>query len=241
MRINIPAATIVPPTTLAGLSLAFRRASVALSAVFFLLIGTAQAEECGVRSPLLTDRGDDYYSLPDSVSRSHTDVATLDTLLDIDSSVIEKLTSARFARGHGHRTTCFGTVNNRRVEIAEIELEDIRVVSDGASDRSTYSRVSNGFDLPGNIIINADEYDTHKKVLRQESIHFPLFKDESVTTVADAVLETNSRLRQDGEQGSFLRESAITASLTANGISVTEKIYVNGYLAEWLTWNLETR
>ena len=241
MRTSITTAATVPASKLTGSSLTIKRACVVLAGVFCLLMGTAQAAECGVQSPLLTDRGDDYYSLPEAVYRSRTDVSTLDTLLVTDSSVVDKLTSARFVRGHGQRTKCFGSAKNLRAETTEIELDEIHVLSGIASDRSAYSTVSTGTEWPGNIIIKAAEYDSHEKVVRRESIYFPLLNDGSTTTIGDTVLDTNSRRRHVGEQGSFLREGAITASLTTKGISVTEKIYVNGYLAEWLTWNLETR
>ena len=209
------------------------RAALLLSLTAFALSDTAQANQCGDISQALTALGDNYYSLDHLESLDHRRHSseygkTEQQILLEQSKVFSQLRDARFKSGIGERTRCFGTGDNLRAESSRVELTDI-------SQQNT--RYLNESEL----VIDANEYDETEKRRRRESVYLSLTSNADVFATDDgSIIKLNSRRRQATLVGSFLRETDLSAITTDNGVDITQQTYVNGYLAEWFSWSLDT-
>lgn len=185
----------------------------------------AMANQCGDISPLLSQLGEHYYKL-ENIPKS-----TLENLSIKPNKLIDSLQSTKFRNGQGTRTLCFG-VSTLREEVREFELESIE------------SAHVNSFN---EVVLKAYEYDTYRKVSRRGSVFIPLSRTNTFLNGENSLV-VNKRHRQPISRltnsinvlrGSHLREISITATSSHQGIEINQSIYVNGYLAEWFTWNLE--
>ena len=234
-------------------NLSATRATLSLTLSISAFSGTALAEQCGDISPLLAAMGDAYYDvdftgkyqelepvefenadlpltqLPES---EVTDTERRDTDPQSELQQTELFIALRdthFKGGTGERTRCFGTEYNGRVETSMVELTDIR-------------QIDRGNRLFSELVIEVQEYEKAQRLLRRESLYLSLAEHTDVAATSDGEsVIVNTRRRQATEVGSYLRETAIGATLTKRGVDISQSLYVNGHLAEWFSWSLNTR
>lgn len=202
-----------------------------VATAMFVFAPAAMANQCGDISPRLDQLGDQYYELDDT-PKSELFKRTIKP-----NELIEVLQSTRFRSGYGERTFCFGA-STLREEVREFELESFE------------PPVINSFN---EITLKAFEHDVRNKFLHRETVFIPL-SDTSISTTGDYSLVVNTRHRQPIDRlttdilnnrigsslGAHLREISIIATGNKNGIEINQSIYVNGYLAEWFTWRLDS-
>ena len=207
-------------------SLVFSVRKLLLATAMFAFAPVAMANQCGDISPRLDQLGDQYYDL-DNTPKSQLFKQTIEP-----NELIEVLQSTRFKSGYGERTFCFGT-SRLREEVREFELE-------------SFERPAiNSFN---EITLKAFEHDVKNKFLHRETVFIPL-SETSISTTGDNGFVVNTRHRQpisirDNRiglrSGAHLRGISIIATGNDKGIEINQSIYVNGYLAEWFTWRLDS-
>ena len=207
------------------------RASLMLSLIAAAFSGASHANQCGDISHALTKLGDGYYDIDYRDRFSDHRVSVRQDLLE-QSDVFTQLRDSRFKNGTGERTRCFGTEHHWRVETSTLELEDIH------QQNHSY-RIDR---IESELEIEAFEYNKETKMLRHESIYFPLNLNTTIHSTADGKkIWLNTRRRQATEIGSNLRETSVSAISTDTGVDIKQLIYINGYLAEWANWSLTAR
>lgn len=207
---------------------AARSAASVLSLTAVVFSGAAQANECGDISQALSVMGDSYYYVDDPGKYASYGKSDQVALLE-QSNILNQLRDARFKNGTGERTRCFGTERNWRAEASLIELEDI-YQQDNSHRRNS------------ELTIHAHEYDKERRLSRRESVYLSLTNNIDIYEAPDGnALTLNTRRRQVTKTGSFLRETAISAVTTDSGIDLKQSTYVNGRLAEWFSWSLNTK
>lgn len=192
-----------------------RRAVIGLS-----LLGSSSvfAAQCGQISPILEQVGDRYYHLDDiNLSVGHRTSKQV-------SSVIDGISREKFRAGDGYRTQCFG-VYELRTETREFELKSIDTIE---------------LKTTGQVVFRADEHE--KRVIAPREVVIPLSSEFTRVTRDDAFVSSvffnQARIDDSGEKFSTLRETTTKVLDVADGVQIKQSIYVNGYLAEWFTWNL---
>lgn len=204
------------------------RCAVVILSLSITFTGTAYANQCGDISQSLTAMGDSYYDIDSPAVHPRQGKSEQQILLE-QSIVFSQLRDARFKDGTGERTRCFGTEKNRRTEASIVELKDI------LQQNNSHRRDSE-------LALHAFEHDKENKRIRRESIYLSSGDNIDVLTTADGnALKLNTRRRQSTTVGSFLRETAISAISTDRGIDIRQSTYVNGQLAEWFSWSLNTK
>ena len=194
------------------------RASLVLSLTVVAFSGTAYANQCGDISHALTKLGDSYYDVDYRDRFSEHRVSEREDLLE-QSDVFTQLRDSRFKNGTGERTRCFGTEHHWRVETSTLELEDIH------QQNHSY-RIDR---IERELEIEAFEYNKETKMLRHESIYFPLNLNTTIhSTAGGKKLWLNTRRRQATEIGSNLRETSVSAISTDTGVDIKQLIYING-------------
>lgn len=207
---------------------AARYAASVLSLSAVVISGAAHANECGEISQALSVMGDSYYHVDTPGKHEHHGKSDQLALLE-QSKLLYQLRDARFKNGMGERTRCFGTERNWREESSLIELDDI-------------DQQDNSHRRDGELVIHAHEYDKQRKRIRRESVYLSLANYSDIFEAADGnALTLNTRRRQVTKAGSFLRETAIIAFTTDSGIDLKQSTYINGHLAEWFSWSLNTK
>lgn len=131
---------------------------------------------------------------------------------------LQRVDFARIRTGYGIHTECFKSSTGVEKRKSVVTLDNISVALKADKD-STHA------------VIRAHEYNDKLKRSRLRDIVLPLI-DGAVPATA------NMRKRQNTEVGSYLRETALSITRRVDGFTVQQSIYVNGSLAEWLTWNL---
>ncbi|MFK7994024.1 MAG: hypothetical protein AB8B87_07785 [Granulosicoccus sp.] len=207
-------------------SFSFSIHNLALAIFIAAFSPAAMANQCGDISPRLSDLGEQYYILdeqPKSVL-SHQATST--------NELIETLQSTRFKAGRGERTLCFGA-STLREQIREFKLESIEPAS-----INSYNE----------LMLKAYEYDSEKKISHRTTVFIPLL-ESSISLIGNDGFVANLRHKQPVRgfsdnsglnRGIHLREIAITGQSNHNGVEIHQSIYVNGRLAEWFTWNLDS-
>ena len=207
-------------------SLVFLVRKLLLASAMFAFAPAAMANQCGDISPRLDQLGDQYYDLDDT-PKSDLFKQTIKP-----NELIEVLQSTRFRSGYGERTFCFGT-STLREEVRQFELESF--------DRPAINSFNE-------ITLKAFEHDVKNKFLHRETVFIPLSQTR-ISTTGDNGFVVNTRHRQPinvldnrigSRGGAHLREIAIIATSYEGGIEINQSIYVNGYLAEWFTWRLDS-
>lgn len=200
------------------------------------------ANQCGDVSPLLITLGEGYYDL-ESTPKSELFNQSIQP-----NELIETLKSRRFKNGEAQRTFCFGATSlATRVRNSELQLIE-------AARTNSFNE----------IVLKAYEYDASKKTSHRATVFIPL-STQSSTLIGNHGLSVNTRHRQPVRQainsniyesttaeldpvadrqgrGTHLREISMTARGDNNGgVEIKQLIYVNGYLAEWFTWQLGSK
>ncbi|MFK7853796.1 MAG: hypothetical protein AB8B79_06775 [Granulosicoccus sp.] len=189
-----------------------------LSALFATPV--AMAKQCGDVSPLFDKLGDQYYELQ-SVSKSDLQADSIH-----GNKLVQSLQADTFKSGKGIRTQCFGVSQPREV-VREFVLDPIDTAQ------------VNGFK---EVVLKAYEYEADTKTGHRETLFIPLSQTH-LSLNGDNGFVSNKRHRQaNGSQlpGSHLREISITAVSTRKGVEIQQSVYINGHLAEWVTWYLES-
>lgn len=176
------------------------------------------AAQCGEISPILEQVGDQYYYLDDtSLSASHR------TSTDVNS-VADGIIREKLRTGDGVRTQCFG-VTQARTETREFQLKSIDAI-----DLKTVNQV----------VFRADEHEN--RVVARREVVIPLsgkftraIRDDALVS---SVFFNQARIDDSGEKFSSLREITTKVLEVADGVQIRQSVYVNGFLAEWFTWNL---
>ena len=172
--------------------------------------------------------GDDYYNVDHRASNSSDQTAAQQQSLE-QNSIFKQLREDRFRSGTGERTRCFGSDANARIETSTVELIDIK-------QRENTHKSDKG------LVIDAYESSSTDSRLRRESLYLPSTRNAVINAPKDSdMLRVNTRFRQRTRDGSYLRETAISAIPTDYGVEVKQLIYVNGFLAEWSSWSLDRR
>lgn len=221
---------------------------------------------CGDLSPLLKRLGDHYFDLSGAVptsgtsstsgisGRRHSAELTL-------PPVLKRLLASEFSSGTGQRTQCFGSAYRVQPRRAQVTLTDI-------SSRQRHwvaepsARREDEFPAESALIeLQAFEYQESLRRIRSESVVIPLYPSDTSGTHAgtetrtdtrtdtgsdiddstfdsDGRIERNRRYRQPTLAGSYLKEIALQLVPESDGVVIDKQVYVNGYLAEWLTWKL---
>lgn len=191
------------------------------------------ANQCGDLSPLLGSMGDDYFHVedadfnePNQYERSHEN--------SLRNPVIARLLSTTYRSGTGQRTQCYGSGDSLSARTSDVELEDIYVESNSVGRLKTDYRKS-----PQITVLKLFEYDESTQRIRAQSVSIPA--DAIYQTDANRVetLESNTRRRQGTLQGSIFREESLRATYTNHKLIIQQSLYVNGALAEWVTWQLD--
>lgn len=180
----------------------------------------AMAKQCGDTSPLLDQLGEQYYELP-SISKSD-----LQSQAILRNKLVQSLETDSFKSGKGIRTQCFGVSQPREV-VREFVLDPIQ------------SAQVNGF---GEVVIKAYEYEADTKTRHSETLFIPLSQTHLSLNGDNGFVTTKRHRQANGSQrpGNHLREISITAKGTREGIEIEQSVYVNGHLAEWFTWHLDS-
>ncbi len=203
--------------------------TASISAVTFLLISipaVATANQCGAISPLLNSLGDDYFHV-DTYSNSSTSQHTHSIVSE--HPVISRLRTANYKSGTGTRTQCVGSGNAVVARTSTVELKDIRVGKERLGKQH----------LDHNTLLKAYEYDESQRRLRSQTIAIPATASQWLDTgVTPDTIQSNTRRRQGTELGSIFRETALSATHTEQALVIHQSVYVNGTLAEWVTWRL---
>ncbi len=181
----------------------------------------ALADYCGAISPNLQLMGDDYYDL------DHEKHADLKSLSRADKRLLDDLSSSRFKHGEGTRTQCFG-VSELRAETHQFSIKEIRPTQ------------VNRFN---EIVIQAWEHDSDDRSSRRSEVRLPLSGLDAISS-ADKSLAVNAKHRHTsknlrGGQFTNIRETSTQVRENSKGVHIVQQLYINGYLAEWFTWNLE--
>ncbi len=195
-------------------------ACLAIASVSLGFAAPVLADYCGAISPNLELMGDDYYELGPST------VVNLDQLSHDEKNIIDDLGSSRFKRGEGTRTQCFG-VSELRAETKQFSIKEI--------EPTQYTRRNE-------IVIQAWEHGSDDRSIRRSEVRLPLSGLNAISSSNNS-LAVNARHRHTSKNlsgGSFtnFRETSTKVTKNSEGVHIVQHLYINGYLAEWFTWNL---
>ena len=172
----------------------------------------AAAASCGDPSSEFTALGEQYFEL-DSESRNAPPAPE-----ELPAALVEILTNADFSSGTGTRTECH-LVNGISEKITlEFKLEKI-AVSTRADE----------------VVISATETNSRERHEHTDSIAIPL-EIERLELIDRNQLNASRKLRQTGTSGSYLEEIQLQARRSNDKVEITQWRYVNGELANWMTW-----
>ena len=213
--------------------IAVRYAKLILFLASVTISGTAHANQCGDISQNLEAMGDSYYDIDYTGKDSDDSISTRQNIVE-QSKVFKQLRDRSFESGTGERSQCFGSKDNLRVETSSVELKDINQQDD--SSQFDYEPEAGVYMLE----IDVNEYKEVERTTHRESISISLNQNTDISTAANGnVLELNTRMRRGTKAGSNFHEITIRATLTDSGVDISKSIYVDGYLAEWVSWSLK--
>ena len=174
--------------------------------------GYLAAANCGDPSSEFTALGEQYFDL-DSESRQAPPAPE-----ELPAALVEVLTNADFSGGTGTRTECHLVNGQSKMITREFKLEKI-AVSTRADE----------------VVISATESNSREQHEHTDSIAIPL-EIERLELIDRNQLNASTKLRQTGTSGSFLEEIQLQAKRSNDKVEITQWRYVNGELANWMTW-----
>ena len=170
------------------------------------------AASCGDPSSEFTALGEQYFEL-DSESRKVTPAPE-----ELPAALVEILTNADFSGGTGERTECHLVNGISEMITLEFKLENI-AVSTRADE----------------VVISATETNSRERHEHTDSIAIPL-EIEHLELIDRNQLNASLKRLQTGTSGSDLEEIQMQAKRSNDKIEITQWRYVNGELANWMTW-----
>ncbi len=170
------------------------------------------AASCGAPSSEFTALGEQYFEL-DSESRKLPPAPE-----ELPAALVAILTNADFSRGSGERTECHLVNGESEQTTLKFELDNINVTT-----------------RADEVVISATEMNLRERHEHSDSIAIPL-ETEHLELTDKNRLNASRKLRQIGTSGSYLEEIQLQAKRSNDQIEITQWRYVNGELANWMTW-----
>lgn len=196
------------------------------------------ANSCGEVSPLLERMGEDYYTLQHAPeSAGALDAKTLTSLL----------ARTKLKSGDGLRYKCFGEDAAHRTVPTKFTLEDIERVETlngrsqlNAWENSNRKIASAAIDLPEASLWQATSKNVYTSSMLFRRRNLEAFKPGSEAAREHHRFWPFKAPNHDYyEGGSYIGELTTQIERRPNGLVLTQIMYVNGYKAEWVTWNLD--